>query len=91
MVQYLDETTDTFNKEQVDICLMVDNKSEAHEDFMGLFHVDSTQESVPLCHDVLQRTDISITKLRGQCYGVESGMGSLKEQSTLIVMVIPSI
>ena len=36
-----DEVTDSSNKEQVVVCIMwVDDKFEAHEDFVGLHNVD---------------------------------------------------
>ena len=44
-----DETTDAANKEQVVVCLRwVDNALEAHEDFIGLYKVESTETSAVL-------------------------------------------
>ena len=44
-----DETTDAANKEQVVVCLRwVDNALEAHEDFIGLYEVESTEASAVL-------------------------------------------
>ena len=77
----VDETTDISNKEQLVVCIRwVDKKLQPHEDFIGLYHVESTQSStlVSTIHDVLQRVNISITKLRGQCYDGASSMSGHK-------------
>ena len=59
----IDETTDESNKEQVVIRFRwVDDELDVHEDFIGLYETES------IIHDVLNRLNISITKLRGQCY-----------------------
>ncbi|XP_062523284.1 uncharacterized protein LOC134197946, partial [Corticium candelabrum] len=63
----IDETTDVANKEQVVVCFRwVDSSLEPHEEFIGLYEVDSTQAStlVATIHDVLQRMNVSITKLK---------------------------
>ncbi len=73
----IDETTDVSNIEQVVICFRwVDSNLESHEEFIGLYQVDSTQSStlVATIHDVLQRVNVSIIKLRGQCYDGASSM-----------------
>ena len=73
----IDETTDISNKEQVVVCFRwVDSNLEPHEEFIGLYQVDSTQASalVATIRDVLQRVNVSITKLRGQCYDGASSM-----------------
>ena len=66
----VDETTDISNKEQVVICFRwVDKQLEAaHEEFTGLCLVESTQANVlhSVIRDVLQRFNLTITKLRGQ-------------------------
>ena len=67
----IDETTDIANKEQVFVCFRwVDSNLEPHEEFIGLYEVDSTQASTlaATIHDVLQRMNVPITNLRGQCY-----------------------
>ena len=77
----VDETTDESNKEQVVICLRwVDNSLEAHEEFIGLYQVSNTQSSTLLAviRDVLLRVNISITKLRGQCYDGASAMAGIR-------------
>lgn len=73
----VDESTDISNKEQVVICFRwVDDNLEAHEEFVGLYLVQSTQADVlvAVILDVLQRFDIPITKLRGQCYDGAASM-----------------
>ena len=77
----VDETTDVSNKEQLVICNQwVNNSLQPHEEFIGLYHVESTQSSILVhtIHDVLQRANVSITKLRGQCYDRASSMSGHK-------------
>ena len=73
----VDETTDISNKEQLVVCIRwVDKSLQPHEEFIGLYHIESTQSStlIATIHDVLQRMNISITKFRGQCYDGASSM-----------------
>ena len=83
-----DETTDISNKEQVVLCLLWVNKElEAHEEFIGLHQVESTAYTllVGVIHDVLIRLNISISKIRGQCYvGTSAMCGSQRGVTTLI-------
>ena len=77
----VDETTDVSNKEQVVICFRwVDKKLEAHEEYVGLYQVESTKASELhyIIHDVLRRLNIAISKLRGQCYDGASSMSGTK-------------
>ena len=77
----VDETTDVSNKEQVVICFRwVDDKLEGHEEFIGLYRVESTQATilVGVIYDVLQRLNVSITKIRGQCYDGASSMSGIR-------------
>ena len=77
MTLMVDETTDVSNKEQVVVCFRwVDSNLEPHEEFIGLYEVESTRSStiVATIHDVLQRVNVSITKLRCQCYDGASSM-----------------
>ena len=77
----VNETTDISNKEQLVVCIWwVDKSLQPHEEFIGLYHVESTQSStlVSTIHNVLQRVNISITKLRGQCYDGASSMSGHK-------------
>ena len=54
----------------------MDGSLEAHEEFIGLYQVESTAAEMLLTiiHDVLQRFNISVSKLRGQCYDGASAM-----------------
>ena len=66
-----DETMDKSNREQVVICIRwVDNNLEAHEEFMGLYQVDSIDAKTitAVILDTLLRMDLPISKCRGQCY-----------------------
>ena len=65
----MDESTNVSNKEQLVICFQwVDSSLEAHEDFVELYHLETTQASVivTVACDVLQKLNISITQLTGQ-------------------------
>ena len=65
------------NKEQVVVCFRwVDSSLESREEFIGVYQVASTAASslVATIRDVLQRVNVSITKLRGQCYDGASSM-----------------
>ena len=85
----VDETTDVSNNEQVVICFQwVDGELEAHEEFVGLYETNSTHAQVlhSLIHDVLLRTNLSITRLRGQCYdGASSMLGARGGVAKLIL------
>ena len=67
----VDETTDVSNKERVVVCFRwVDSNLEAHEEFIGLNVVESTQASAlySVVCDILLRLNPLASKLRGQCY-----------------------
>ena len=85
----VDETTDISNKEQVVLCFRwVDNTLEAHEEFVGMYQVESTQASVLLhvIHDVLTRLNVCVAKLRGQCYdGAATMSGTRAGVATLLL------
>ncbi len=73
----IDETTDVSNREQVVVCLRwVDRGLQAHEEFIGLHAVESTAATVlvGVVRDVLARLNVSINKIRGQCYDGASAM-----------------
>ena len=78
----VDETTDIANKEQMVLCFRwVDESLEPHESFVGLYEIESTEASTILAaiHDVMLRLDLSVNKLRGQCYdGAASMAGKCK-------------
>ena len=72
-----DEVTDSSNREQVVICLRwVDKNLEPHEDFIGLYKVDSTAADVivKVLKDTLLRFNLSISRCCGQCYDGASSM-----------------
>lgn len=72
-----DETTDATNVEQLVICFRwVDQSLEAHEDFIGMYAIESTEASVILrsIRDILMRLNLSLSKVRGQCYVGASAM-----------------
>ena len=68
------------------VCMRwVDNDFQPHEDFIGLYKVDSiaASELVSVLKDTLLRMNVSITNCRGQCYdgalnmtGVRNGPGN---------------
>jgi len=70
------EVTDSSNKEQVVICLrIVDEQSETHEEFVGMYQVDSIKSSsiVEVLKDTIVRLNLALTPrtmLRWSCkYG----------------------
>lgn len=76
-----DETTDLSNVEQVVVCLRwVSEKFEVEEDFVGLYEVASTGAEViyGVITDVLLRLNLSISKVRGQCYDGAATMSGRK-------------
>ena len=73
----IDECTDISNKEQVVIVLRwIDDQLTPHEEFLGLYVVPSIGSSVlvSIIKDTLVRMNLSLTKLRGQCYDGASNM-----------------
>ena len=77
----VDETADVGNVEQVVVCLRwVSEKFEVHEEFLGLYQVESI-EAVKLysaISDVLLRLNLAVSKVRGQCYDGASAMSGAK-------------
>ena len=77
----VDETTDVANIEQVAICLRwVSQCFEVHEDFIGLYEVDSTEAEKIFASikDVFLRLNLALSKVRGQCYDGASAMSGAK-------------
>ena len=77
----VDETTDVSNKEQVVVCFRwVDSNLESHEEIVGFYVTETIQSSmlVQIIHNILQRFNIPITKIRGQCYDGCSSMSGSK-------------
>ena len=76
-----DETTDKSNCEQVVLCLCwVSDDFDAHEEFIGMYMVEvrDAPTLVSVIHDVLQRLNLTINKVRGQCYDGASTMSGSK-------------
>ena len=84
----MDETTDVSNTEQVVIVFRwVSDSLEVHEEFLGLYQVASIKAEVlaSIAIDCLQRLNISVTKLRGQCYdGVSNTSGAKSSVAKII-------
>ena len=73
----IDETTDVYNREQATILLRrVTDKMEVFEEFLGVYQVPSIDFSTltKVVKDVLCRYNLSLGKLRGQCYDGASAM-----------------
>jgi len=66
-----DEVPDTSNKEQLALCLRwVDSRFEAHEDFVGLYHVDdiTTDTIAHALKDTVRRMTLSMSMCQTQRY-----------------------
>ena len=77
----VDETTDMTNTEQMVFCLRyVDSNLEVHEEFIGLYSLESTsaESLVSTIKDVLLRMNLRIENCRGQCYDGASSMSGHK-------------
>ena len=77
----VDETTDVSNHEQVVICVRwVSVDFDVHEDFIGLSQVDKIDAGtlVAVIRDFFLRMNISLHKLRGQCYDGAAAMAGLR-------------
>ena len=73
----VDETTDMSNTEQMVICLRyVDDNLEVHEEFIGLYSLESTSAEyiTSVIGDILLRMNLKIENCRGQCYDGASSM-----------------
>ena len=73
----VDETTDITGLEQMSVCLRyVSETFEVHEAFVGLYQTDTTtgERLASLIMDALQRLQLPISALRGQCYDGASNM-----------------
>lgn len=72
-----DETKDTSNHEQVTLFLLrVSDDLQVHEEFLGLYHAESIDAATlsSIIQDLFIRLNISLNKLRGQCYDGASSM-----------------
>lgn len=73
----VDESTDASRQEQVSLCArFVDRNCEPQELFLGFYATDETsaQTLATIIIDSLQRLNLSLDKLRGQCYDGASNM-----------------
>ena len=77
----------------------VSDDFEVHEDFLGMYVVDSihTQTLLGVVHDVIKRLNLSVSKDRGQCYdratamsGSRAGVVKMIQDEEPTVMVIHS-
>ena len=77
----VDETADVGNVEQVVVYLRwVSEKFEVHEEFLGLYHVESieAEKLYGAISDVLLRLNLAVSKVHGQCYDGASAMSGAK-------------
>ncbi len=58
----------------------VDDELIAHEDFIGLYKVESIQSSVlvTVIKDTLLRLNLTFAKIQGQCYDGASNMSGIR-------------
>ena len=78
----VDETTDCSNKEQVVIVIRwVDEDLIVHESFIGLYSVPAINADMltTIIKDSLVRMNLSMNKIRGQCYDGASNMAGAKK------------
>ena len=76
-----DECTDIANKEQFTVCLRwVGRDLEDHEDFIGLYQVDSITADSLTFHikDALLRLNVQLSQCRRQCYDGASNMSGIR-------------
>ena len=77
----VDETTDVSNREQVVICIRWVSKTfDVHEDFIGLYNVDQIDAGtlVHVIKDTLLRLNLSLTRIKGQCYDGAASMAGIR-------------
>ena len=76
-----DEVTDASNNEQFVVCIRwIDQDLQAHEDFVGIHHVDTITANslVERLKDTLLRMNLSINDCHGQSYDGASNMRGAK-------------
>ena len=84
----VDETTDIANKEQVVIVLRwVGSDLSVNEEFIGLYAVDSIQALMlkEVIKDILTRLNLSVHKIRGQCYDGAATMAGCRNGLTKLM------
>ena len=85
---FADETADISNREQLVICVRwIDDKFEAHEDFIGLRHLETTSAAsiVEEIKNILKSMGVPLAKLRGQCYDGCSTMSGAKSGVATVI------
>ena len=88
----VDKTTDVSNREQATVVVRSVDGFEVHEEFLGLYCVPSIDSNtiVGMIKDVLIRMNLSINKIRGQCYdGASTMKGHRSGVSTQISQIEP--
>ena len=65
----------------------VDSTLTVHEDFLGLYEVNSIEAAtlVKVLKDCLLRLNISMNKVRGQCYDGASNMAGIRQGVATVV------
>ena len=89
----IDECTDVLNQEQVAIILRwVDDQLTPLEELIGLYAVPSIDSSmlVSIIKDTLVCMNLSLSKLRGQCYDGASNMRGVKNGAAKQLQVVES-
>ena len=84
-----DEITDASNREQVAVCFcwVRDDDFECHEDFVGIYMVDSIEVNalVAVLKDVILRMNLELNKCRGQCYDGASNMAGIRNGTAALL------
>ena len=78
----VDETIDSSNTEQVVLVIRwVDGQLIVHKEFIGLYSVSAIDADTltSVIKDSLVRLNLSLNKMRGQCYDGASGMSGAKK------------
>ena len=78
----VDETTGSSNTEQVVLVIRwVDEQLIVHKEFIGLYSAPSTDTDTltSVIKDSLVQLDLSLNKIRGQCYNGASSMSGAKK------------
>lgn len=77
----VDETTDISNREQSAVVFRwVTQDFQVHEEFIGVYNVPSIDSAtlISMIKDVMVRMNLSINRIRGQCYDGASAMKGSK-------------
>ena len=80
-IDHSDETTDvSSNEHAVVVIRWVDDMLDTHEDFIGLYKLETIEASsiVSMFRDILQRRNLTTGKIRGQYYDGASAMSGKK-------------